>query len=328
MKILFYSILLSLTLLSCNSTAITTCPYEIDDKFKIFIPVTINGKTFKFLFDTGTNETLINYKAASQMYMASVNQKLCGLSSIDSFFIDSVHYLNVELFIQGMSFSKSILCLDKLNADFAKEADYKGYDGILGNRDIKKKNWLFDFKNKSFTLSDTTVELSPSITEYDQVLELKINDIYSNLHVDVCVEDSVCHTFLFDTGWYKLIELNHEGDNYKFHSDFALRESFIPRLTDRIHFPRQSVLLQTFKINDMLVKYLFADINLSNIVKENIIAAPFLRRFEYMLYDSKNQKICLYYSEKGYGYKGDEEKKIIDIFIKSFLDNEKSKTTE
>ena len=306
----------------------TTCSYEVDDNLKIFVPVTINGKTFRFLFDTGTNETLINYETAKQLDMTSVDHRLCELNSPDTFFVDSVYYLNSELFIQGMSFSKSALCLDKFNISFSRSANYEGYDGILGNRDIKKKNWLFDFKNKKVTLSDTMDALSPFINEYDQVLELKINDDYSALHVDMCVEDSVCCTFLFDTGWGTLIELNNEKDNYKFYSDFAFRDSFIVHLSDRIHFPNQAVLLQTFKMNDMLFKHLSASVNLSNIIKENVIAVPFLRRFEFMLYDSDNQKICLFYSEKGHGYKGNKEAEIIDFSVKKYLEKENMKLIE
>ncbi len=322
MKILFNIILLSLTFLSCNSTTVTKSPYEEDDNFKIFIPVTIKGKTFKFLFDTGTNETTINYATASRVNIISTNQRLCELHSPDTFFIDSVYYVNCELSIQGMKFSTSVLCLDKYNVSFSKSVNYEGYDGVLGNRDIKKKSWLFDFKNKCFTLSDKTVNLSSFIEEQAQVLELKINNNYSNLYVDICLEDSVRHTFLFDTGWSKRIELNYEGDDYIFYSDFAFRDSFVRYLTDRIYFPKQSVLLQTIKINGMLVKGLTADINSSNIIKENIIAAPFLRRFRYMLYDSNNQTISLFCAEDEYDYKGNEEKKLIDRIVKRFMQEE------
>lgn len=320
MKILFYAVLLSLAFLSCNSTTFTKCSYEETGNLCIIIPVTINGKTFKFLFDTGTDETLINSTAASQLNIKPVNKKLCEINSPSASIIDTVHYLNSELYIQGMSFSTSALCIDRLNVSFSERTDYKGYDGILGNRDIKKKNWLFDIENKCFMLSDITESLLPFAKEYDQVLELKMNDNYTNIRL----EDSVNQTFLFDTGWGHNIIFNYDDTGYTFYADFAFRDSFIADLRNRVNFEDKYILMKSFGLNDTIMKYLSATKNVSNVIKSNIIAAPFLRRFKYMLYDSKNQKICLFRSAKGYGYKGDKEKELLDKIMERYLSKEDS----
>lgn len=134
------------------------------------------------------------------------------------------------------------------------------------------------------------------------------------------LEDSVSHTFLFDTGWSDYIVVDYEDNNYEFYSDFCLRDSSLNYFTDRIYFDKQCALMRTLKINQMTMKYLSASINSSNIITSNAIAAPFLRRFKYMLYDSKNQRICFFYSQKGNGYKANEEKDLTDKIIKSFLE--------
>ncbi|MCD7925967.1 MAG: retroviral-like aspartic protease family protein [Bacteroides sp.] len=329
MKILFYITLLSLTLSSCNFSTTTKCAYEMNDNFIIVIPVTINGKTFQFAYDTGADKTVMSYRATKQLNISNIERRPCNPMKHDTAApADSACFTNLDLYIQGTKISDCEVCLDKYGMIAPSILDYKGYDGVLGNQDIRKKNWLFDFENKCLMLADTTENLLPFAKGYDQILDLKINNNHSNLYIDMCLDDSTSQTFLFDTGRSKCIELNYEGDNYIYYSAFALKDSLIPYLTDRIYFRNQGVLLQALKINDIVIKGVAADLNLSNTVKENIISAPFLRRFEYMLYDSKEERICLFYSEKGYGYKGYEEKESIGRIVKDLTDKGEIESTK
>jgi len=40
-----------------------TIPYE-EEKERIFLPVTVNGKTYRFVFDTGSSRSLLDYRVA------------------------------------------------------------------------------------------------------------------------------------------------------------------------------------------------------------------------------------------------------------------------
>lgn len=152
------------------------------EEFTILVPVTIEGRTFNFLFDTGTTETLMNYEVAKQFNIRFTGQKLCEVNSPCVSFTDSVYYTNLDLYIQDARFNESVICFDNYNRPFSNSAKYNGYDGILGNRDIRKKNWLFDFENKYFLLADTTMELLSFVKEYDQRLDLRINNNHLNLY--------------------------------------------------------------------------------------------------------------------------------------------------
>lgn len=114
----------------------------------VVIPMTINGKVYRFVFDTGAQTTVVSKELADDIGLkkqGSVNvsdahgtsQKL-SVSVIDKIYLGKFYYSNVGVLVNDFQNNSQFSCLK--------------IDGILGMNVIKLNNWKINFDNNSITV--------------------------------------------------------------------------------------------------------------------------------------------------------------------------------
>ena len=329
----YFAFIISLVLFcSCTQKKVEFA-YKQDKNGYFYIPIEINGKEKLFLFDTGCQYTIINYPIMEECGIQLEDSAMITIHTAYSSIKDMTYYSNICLNIDKMPFNSTVL-VDRYNRVILNDSLYDEFDGILGIEDIQKFNWLFNFEKKTTTLSKDPIKL-PLVSD-DQVLNLEFNNKMKNItYVDVILnEDSVKHTFLFDTGYSNLFyAMNKKGKRNDLNGDFSLIPSFKEYLNKSIpnciSTSNNTLLIDTINLNNFQLSHLsslrFENINMT----ENVITNNFLRRFRLMYYDSTNKRISLYVSPKDINiYKGENEKKIIDAIISAILKQSKGKEGE
>lgn len=114
----------------------------------VVIPVTINGKVYRFVFDTGAQTTVVSKELADNIGLekqSSVNVSDAHSSSqrlsvgvIDSINLGNFCYSNVGTLINDFQKNSQFSCLK--------------IDGILGMNIIKLNNWKVDYNSTSITV--------------------------------------------------------------------------------------------------------------------------------------------------------------------------------
>ena len=114
----------------------------------IFVPVQINGKTYRFLLDTGAPfsiskeiQTALRYKKISKGHIvdSDFNRQAVEVVQVDSLHIGTLPFLNQTAFIGDFKASPTLNCLH--------------IDGILGSNLIRHCNWVIDMENQKITLT-------------------------------------------------------------------------------------------------------------------------------------------------------------------------------
>lgn len=114
----------------------------------IFIPVQINGKTYRFLLDSGAPFSIseeiqdeLQYKEISKGHIvdSDFNRIVVKVVQVDSLRIGTIPFLNQTAFIGDFKASPTLKCLH--------------IDGILGSNLMRHCNWVIDQENSAITLS-------------------------------------------------------------------------------------------------------------------------------------------------------------------------------
>jgi len=128
------------------TTAFTTI--ELDKAGRVILPITVNGKTMKALFDNGsslfpllvTENRIADFSTAPDVDSIAISSwgtthQVTGKLMKDSITIAGMPYGNIHIY-----------------TDHRKEAQTSNYDAILGNALFWNKTIIIDFKNKRFGL--------------------------------------------------------------------------------------------------------------------------------------------------------------------------------
>ncbi|WP_286421130.1 retropepsin-like aspartic protease [Myroides odoratimimus] len=126
------------------STYYETLNYTLKDDH-IYVDVIIEGKTYKFIVDTGAPTSItFNVKGdfkfiyEDELHDASNNVSKVKYVSIPSIKIGKLEYKNFTAVQSDMDAFKSL-----------------GVDGLIGGNMISKSCWDFDLENNRITLSNT-----------------------------------------------------------------------------------------------------------------------------------------------------------------------------
>ncbi|MCL2132645.1 MAG: aspartyl protease family protein [Lentimicrobiaceae bacterium] len=116
----------------------------------VFIPVTINGKTYNFVFDTGAI-TVFSDSVAKELnsiqseYSVMVSdaagiEKKMNFYHTDNVQVGSLQFNNVCYAVENLDIFEKHLCMRT--------------DGLLGTNMMRLLNWEIDFSNQTITVSD------------------------------------------------------------------------------------------------------------------------------------------------------------------------------
>jgi hypothetical protein len=118
----------------------------------VIIPVTINGKTYNFIFDTGASITFFsdslakNFKTTHSMSVPTTDAD--GIKQAMNFYLTDYtdNFQMGSLYFDNVGYGV-------LNIDAFEDAICTHIDGILGDNILSLLNWEIDFSNKTIIVS-------------------------------------------------------------------------------------------------------------------------------------------------------------------------------
>ena len=173
---------------------------EIRNKL-IIVPITIKGKEYRFLFDTGApfsiSEELqenTNFKTVSKgnIVDSDYNRKKVKWVQVNSINVGNVSFKNQTAFVGDFDANPIMNCLE--------------IDGIIGSNLIRQYNWTIDQEKYALSLSSKT---GIDTREESLVLPFKTDNQY-NIFVDINIGKSSFKNVLVDYGSNGSIALSNE----------------------------------------------------------------------------------------------------------------------
>ncbi|MCK0135584.1 aspartyl protease family protein [Arenibacter sp. S6351L] len=173
---------------------------EIRNKL-IIVPITIKGKEYRFLFDTGAPFSISdklhknnNFKTVCKgnIVDSDYNRKKVKWVQVDSINVGNVWFKNQTAFVGDFDANPIMNCLR--------------IDGIIGSNLIRQYNWTIDQENYSLSLSS---KIGTDTREDSFVLPFKTDNQY-NIFVDIKIGNSSVKNVLLDYGSNGSITLSNE----------------------------------------------------------------------------------------------------------------------
>ena len=173
---------------------------EIRNKL-IIVPITIKGKEYRFLFDTGAPFSISdklqennNFKTVSKgnIVDSDYNRKKVNWVQVDSINIGNVSFKKQTAFVGDFKANPIMNCL--------------GIDGIIGSNLIRQYNWTIDQEKYALSLSS---KIGTDTRENSFILPFKTDNQY-NIFVDLNIGKSSIKNVLVDYGSNGSIALSNE----------------------------------------------------------------------------------------------------------------------
>lgn len=167
----------------------------------IFLPVTIRGKQYRFLFDSGApvcisnqlqNEYTFKIVSKGNIIDSDHNKKKVNWVQVDSINIGNVSFMSQTAFVGDFDANPLLKCL--------------GIDGIIGSNLIRQTNWTIDQEQKSLSLYST---IDKHVFKDCIIIPFKTDDQY-NIFLDLNIGQAKVKNVLMDYGSNGSISLNNE----------------------------------------------------------------------------------------------------------------------
>ncbi|WP_298262977.1 aspartyl protease family protein [uncultured Lutibacter sp.] len=271
-----------------NKNTTEVVDIEIRKKL-IIVPITIKGKKYNFLFDTGAPFSISeeiqkknNFKVVSKSNIvdSDYNRKKVKWVQVDSINIGNVLFQNQTAFIGDFNANPIMKCL--------------GIDGIIGSNLIRQCNWTIDQEKYSLSLSRKmeTDTLKESI-----VLPFK-TDYQYNIFIDVNLGQTNIKNILVDYGSNGAFALSDEIFNVLKEKNI-ISETFMEKGTSQsgiigkpVKLNREITYSDSLRINNLNIKNVMIQTG-----KTVSLGNDFLSRFKVSI-DWNNKKLYLVKSDK------------------------------
>lgn len=271
-----------------NKNTTEVVDIEIRKKL-IIVPITIKGKKYNFLFDTGAPFSISeeiqkknNFKVVSKSNIvdSDYNRKKVKWVQVDSINIGNVLFQNQTAFIGDFNANPIMKCL--------------GIDGIIGSNLIRQCNWTIDQEKYSLSLSKKieTDTLKESI-----VLPFK-TDYQYNIFIDVNLGQTNIKNILVDYGSNGSFALSDEIFNVLKEKNI-ISETFMEKGTSQsgiigkpVKLNREITYSDSLRINNLNIKNVMIRTG-----KTVSLGNDFLSRFKVSI-DWNNKKLYLVKSDK------------------------------
>ena len=157
----------------------------------IFLPVQIEGKTYRFLFDTGApfsiSEELqrsYNFDVISKGHIVDSdnNRKQVNYIQVDTITLGSIPFMNQTAFEGDFNSNPILECLE--------------IDGIVGSNLIRHANWTIDQNQKKITISNS---ISEKIRKESIAIPFRTDQQY-NMILNLSVDTSLIQNLTVDYG--------------------------------------------------------------------------------------------------------------------------------
>jgi len=181
---------------------------EIPFEYRLGLPiikVTINGKSYDFLFDTGASNVISKelakkISAKTKAFLGAMdsqkNKSIVKIVQLDTISMGGYHFLNTGAIVADVNKSISVSCLN--------------IDGIIGSNLMQLANWEIDFKNKKIRISSP--EKHFKVPKNADTIKYK-TDLYYKHYIDLKIGNRKIKNLTFDTGSNGYITCS--GKDYK-----------------------------------------------------------------------------------------------------------------
>lgn len=248
-----------------------TLSYDKNNKY-IVLPVIVNGKLRKMMFDTGADivvlpkdSSISNIKCNLSDINGNVTQ--CNITPIYSLGLSNYNFTNLYSF--NLDLPTPFLC-------FA--------DGIIGNNVIKSSNWLINenklvFSNRPFDIIDKQVSLD--------IFYYNSNGLFSNLiingnRLDTCLIDyGGLYDIELSKSFYEknLASFNPNKITHQIYTSYGANGKSLPDTIFRLNCDINFNGLKIDSVN-IVIKY----------KGKNRIGLQFLKRFEQVAINNTDRK--------------------------------------
>ena len=294
MKIHMYFVFLLALLYACseknivyyysNTVVTDTIPFDILNYNGILVNVRINEKVYNFVFDTGSEKTIINsiipsiseFYDTTYFYDAFDNRLSSNKVKLDSLHIGNLHVVGMDSYLQRDLY----------------------YDGILGNDILGKMVWKIDLMNQQIISTKDIKNLRVSGTgiPFRKVNNSILFPISINgIKVEACIDTGYQGFMLLNTQTMdKVVDNIDEAilweDIRDLHSGntFAI-ERYSPPM-DSLFYILEDVYVDGIALRDEIIKF--------HRFKLNFVGMDFFKRFEYVILDYPNSEIYFGPSQK------------------------------
>lgn len=285
MKYLGYTIFVLLFLSSCTSirkvldagdVRFNQDVHVIPIDFAYGVPlciVSIDGKMYKFLIDTGAptciSEELfaelgLKIKASLPVRDSQKNRQKQNITSIARMEVGDLVYTDVGCLVVNFNKQEMIRCL--------------GLDGIIGSNTMSKAFWSFDYSNEKIRVHKNLDKLN--LTEFEYVLPFK-----HSLQKTPKIEGSIAGkniSFTFDTGSNGYFSVVNDSAFYAACCMDSNWVSFLGSRSAGIFGLEQKHNFFTMKNDVTLNTHRFSQVMING-GKSNLIGNQFLKHFVFLI---------------------------------------------
>lgn len=162
----------------------------------IFVPVVIQGKSYKFLFDSGALFSVskklqksLNFKVITtgNIVDSDNNKTSVNYVKVDTTYIGTIPFINQTAFVADFEANPILKCLE--------------IDGIIGSNLMRFCNWEIDYQNKQITLINIA---NPIIKSNSEIVPFKTDRQY-NILVDLKIGEATVKNMKVDYGSNQII---------------------------------------------------------------------------------------------------------------------------
>jgi hypothetical protein len=256
----------------------------------VVIPVTINGKTYSFIFDTGASTAFFsdslakNFKPKHSISVPTTDAD--GIEQAvdfyltddtDNFQIGSLYFDNVGYGVSNLDVFEDVLCTH--------------IDGILGDNILSLLNWEIDFSNKTIVVSQKPF----SVDNYS--MEIPFKESFGNRTPEVKMQMG---KYVF----YAALDMGYNGgikisDSIFFKSgkssylEYSKGEgrNDVTLFNERITKNKYKVVIDSFYIGNNLI--VNEEVDIEPYPSRKLVGNSFLEQYEKVTINWKQKKIFL-----------------------------------
>lgn len=235
----------------------------------IVMPVVINGKTYRFLFDSGAPLSIsdklqdqFEYKTVSKGHMVDSDKNRVKIIyvQVDTISIGDVPFVDQTALVINFEGNPFIACL--------------GLDGIIGSNLMRFCNWEINYQDSLISFSNASISEKPdsaiaipftSDNQYDIQLDLHFGEsTISNMKVDYGSNGSIS---LSKNDFNDLKEKGTFGDIF---NETGTDQSGI--IGDPINIKNQITIKDTIKIGDLILDNVWIGTGKSKLIGKKILS--------------------------------------------------------
>ncbi len=301
-----------------NSSVITTStyleivPFNYEYNLAI-IPVSIAGKTYNFLVDTGA-PTLISsaiYATLPKSKPLIVNvkdsqgqSKAQKITTVPEITIGNLSYKNVGAVVADLRDVFEFNCMQ--------------IDGIIGANQMAKSFWKFDYQNKEITITDRLANYD--LSEYAATVPFSVSrqkTPYVYMHVN-----GIRTLFTYDTGAAGFIDFHDKTDALKDKTGFTRYGNSDIGLFGAV----DSVMTRTVRADSLQIGNITLRDALIDVENDNLLGNRFMNHYDIVM-DWEKQHIYLKEIKErkrdtlqtfGFNYRIKNNKAVVSRLIKEF----------